>query len=150
MYYLFEAFLDNLVEEPFSIYGGESITIYTQDELIGDGDFITNSCNSDFGCEYQPARSLTKWIYEDSSNPVMTLSINPPEGTVIRINQVKLLPESFPTSSSSFLPEAYIQYVSLQTKSQIGGLIMIIFGFLMVDILPASIFYSFQKSGKEE
>jgi len=138
----FEA--DNLLGltiEPISKPGGETIQIFGPP--IGDGVFFDEDCEDIVhGCKYEIPRTLSRY---DDSDWHMDIEYKFPNSTsYLDIQHLSI----YVSAGKPFVPEFYISYVRHETQSQQIGLIYFVIGLVILDLLPATMFYQFAKDYK--
>jgi len=131
--------LSSLEVNKFAYCGGMELVVLRDGPLIGEGDYITTTCqNTATGCQYEPGRSLNG--YHFSGVTVKLTGIQ--GGSHLVIDSIKL--EA--SSTSITMPDAYIHYeVGGRGEEQDTGLILLVIGGIMADLMPAALYFLISK-----
>lgn len=124
----------------FAYCGGMELVILRDGPLWGEGDYKTTDCqNAATGCQYEPARSLNG--YHINGATVKSNSFGS-EDSRLEIHSIIL--EASRTSIS--MPDAYIHYeVGTRGEEQNTGLILLVIGGIMADLMPAALYFLVSK-----
>eukprot|EP00026_Physarum_polycephalum_P014173 Phypoly_transcript_14658.p1 GENE.Phypoly_transcript_14658~~Phypoly_transcript_14658.p1 ORF type:complete len:290 (+),score=20.77 Phypoly_transcript_14658:131-871(+) len=133
--------LASLEVTKFEYCGGMELVVLRDGPLLGEGDYITTDCeNYVAGCQYEPGRSLNGYRFDNVK--YVKLDNIPPEGSELRIDAIMLEADH----TSIIMPDAYISYeVGGRGDEQDLGLILLVIGALMADLMPAAIYFLVSK-----
>jgi len=132
--------LSSLEVKKFAFCGGMELVVLRDGPLTGEGDYVTTDCqNYVTGCQYEPGRSLNGYKFDGVK---VELESIPSEGSQLVIDSIIL--EAAATSIS--MPDAYIHYeVGGRGPDQDVGLILLIIGGVMADLMPAAVYFLVSK-----
>eukprot|EP01111_Echinosteliopsis_oligospora_P012702 TRINITY_DN4385_c0_g1_i1.p1 TRINITY_DN4385_c0_g1~~TRINITY_DN4385_c0_g1_i1.p1 ORF type:complete len:286 (-),score=72.60 TRINITY_DN4385_c0_g1_i1:18-875(-) len=149
--YTTSARLSSLSETKFEVCGGKEIIIMRDGPLSGaEGDYITTDCeNQATGCQYEPGRSLNQYSFTDDEyielpkhGETSASSPSLSDSSELIVDEIILEADA----TSIIMPDAYIKYrVGGIGKTQRTGLILLVVGGLMADIMPAILFFLLAK-----
>lgn len=125
----------------FAYCGGMELVILRDGPLNPcEGDYKTTDCqNAVTGCQYEPARSLNGYHINGASVKSNSFST---EDSRLEIHSIIL--EASGTSIS--MPDAYIHYeVGTRGEEQDTGLILLVIGGIMADLMPAALYFLVSK-----
>ncbi|KAK5574537.1 hypothetical protein RB653_009790 [Dictyostelium firmibasis] len=147
---IFKTDLDTYPKTEFAYCGGKTMTIFRNGPLNeDDGDYITETCqDSNSGCVYEPARSLTSYDLKDGPGGEQILHMKEvKEGSYFRVSAVINIPsDATGSNKNDFVPEVYIEYrVAGRGPEQDMGLILLIIGGVLADLMPATLYFLLQK-----
>ncbi|KAM9979540.1 hypothetical protein ACTFIY_008799 [Dictyostelium cf. discoideum] len=147
---IFKTDLDTYTKTEFAYCGGKSMTIFRDGPINeDDGDYVTETCQDvKHGCIYEPARSLTSYDLRDGPGGEQILHMKEVgEGSYFKVSAVVNIPTNATGSNNvDFVPEVYIEYrVAGRGPEQDMGLILLIIGGVLADLMPATLYFLLQK-----
>lgn len=136
------ALLSGLEETRFAYCGGQELVVLRDGPLdYTDGEFLTTDCeNYVTGCIYEPARSLNKYAFD-----AVTIQLQevPQEGSLLIVDSIILDAQA---RSKVEFPDAFIYYqVGGRGDTQDVGLILLVIGGILADLMPATLFFLISK-----
>ncbi|KAN0033002.1 hypothetical protein ACTA71_011209 [Dictyostelium dimigraforme] len=147
---IFKTNLDTYAKTEFAFCGGKSMNIFRNGPLNeDDGDYITETCQDvNHGCIYEPARSLTSYDFRDGPGGEQILHMKEiGDGSYFKASADLNIPiDATGSNKIDFVPEVYIEYrVAGRGPEQDMGLILLIIGGVLADLMPATLYFLLQK-----